>query len=253
MVKIQQKWFAVTSVVVVVIAVLVNSFWLLITSLLDEEQKYSILPFVLAVIVTVVIANGVIAIMQGFDVSPFDFLPERSLKESLRHQDPLRFMMTTSQDVHLLASQSQTAKNQKQYDWVLVFAEAWVRQSPRDAKAYVLLGEALNKLGRHHEAIAVGKKLSDIEPSKFEGFLIIGDGYSGLGDWEQAGNWYEKSFQRVTSPFKPFVLVDLVRTYEKLGLIRDAIHTLEELIPLVDSVSRSYYEDQLEYFLYLNA
>jgi tetratricopeptide (TPR) repeat protein len=242
-----RTWFVAILVVVVVTALILGGSLQVILSLLNEEQRQSILPFALAIGVTVLIANGIIAVMQWFQMSPLDFLPERTLKDRLRKQDRARFSLTKSKDVKLLSEQAKAAKNQDQYDWVSVFAESWIQLKPSEADAYELLGEALIKLNKNQDAITIGEKLTTIEPLNFRGFGLLGDAYLELGEREQSRVNYERASQLVPSSHRQFILIDLAKVYGLLGHADEAVKTLEELIPLLDGHSREYYQKQLDH------
>jgi tetratricopeptide (TPR) repeat protein len=68
-----------------------------------------------------------------------------------------------------------------------------------------------------------------------------------LGERENARKWLEIALGFVTPQFRQFVLSELGATYEKLGLIDEAISTLEEVVPLSDKYLRPGYEERLEH------
>lgn len=249
-----RKWATVIFVVVIVTALILGSSFQIILGLLPSNQQESALPYIIATGITVILANGIIAIMGWFGVSPLDFLPERTLKDTLRKRDPHRFTLTKSKDAAFLEEQAKAAKNQKQYEWVQLYCEAWIAQKPSDGDAYDMLGEALLELNQPSEAIEIGRKLIKLEPINYEGYSILGDAYSQLGDREQARKWYESALEVAPPTFRPYVLGDLARTYEALGLVNEAIQALEELMPTLDSeFQKKYHGDNLRHLQAIQA
>ncbi len=243
-----RRWAIVVFVVVIVIALILGGSLQVILSLLPPAQQQGLFPFIVAVGVTVIVANGIIAIMQWFGTSPLDFLPERTLKDRLRKQDPIRFKLAKNKDSGLLAEQAKAAKNLGQYDWMFLFAEAWIQQEPNEGRAYEMLGEALIELNRPQEAIVIGEKLTKLEPLNHEGFSILGEAYGKLGEREQSRIWHERALQVVTPDFREFVLMDLIKTYEAMGLVDKGIEAAEELLPLLeDSFQKQFYNDKLHH------
>jgi tetratricopeptide (TPR) repeat protein len=77
------------------------------------------------------------------------------------------------------------------------------------------------------------------------GYQIAEQGYLLLGEWEKAQQLLETALRYVTPNFRQYVLSDLVEAYERLGLVDEAVRTLEELIPLLSPDRRAYHEERL--------
>jgi tetratricopeptide (TPR) repeat protein len=242
-----RRWAVVVFVFVVIIALLLAGSLQVMSALLPEEQQQGVLPYVAATGLAGLVASTIISVMQWVGISPLDFLPERSLKDTLRKQDPARFSLTKNRDSKLISEQAKAAKNQNQYDWVYVFSEAWVQSKPVEADAYEMLGEALIKLNRPQEAIAIGEKLIKLEPLNYTGFSILGDAYNELGERDEACSNYERALELVPPSYREFVLRDLAKTYKLLGHADKALKALEELVPLLELNSRDYYQEQLDH------
>jgi hypothetical protein len=82
-----KRWIVIVFVLIVGIAITLGSIAQIVLSLLPEDQTEGLLPFALATLVTALIGNLIVAMMQWFGKSPLDFLPEKTLKE----KDPKRF------------------------------------------------------------------------------------------------------------------------------------------------------------------
>ena len=64
---------------------------------------------------------------------------------------------------------------------------------------------------------------------------------------EKARHWHECALQVVTPDYRQFVLIDLVKSYEALGLVNEAVEALEKLLPLMNIQSRDYYQNKLDH------
>lgn len=242
-----RRWFVVIFTVVIVIALLLGGSFQIIVTLLPQAQQETLLPYVGAVGFTVFAANVIILIMSWFQISPLDFLPERTLKDQLRLKEPARFSLSKSADADMLAEQTKAAKNQDQYEWVYVFAEAWIQQKPYDAYAYEMLAEALIKLDELHQAVTVAEKLTKLEPLNHHGYSLLGDAYNALGERDTARHNYERALELAPENYRRFVLIDLAKMYEALGLADKALTVLDELVPMQeDTHSKNYYEEKRE-------
>jgi len=245
-----RKWFVSITIIVVVAALFLGGSYLIIVQLLPDIERQNFAQITLSVSLAVLLANGVVAIMQWLGVSPLDLLPERSLKESLKKQNRNLFILSFSKNPSLLSAQTKAAKEEKKYDWMYLFSDAWVRCQPLEPNAYEMLGEALLEIGFTDDAINAGHKLIELEPLNYEGFSIVGEAYSKQSNWQQARQYYEKALEVVSPSRKQFILSDILKIYDKLGLVEECLIVLDELMPLHDHVFQTnYYGEKREHFM----
>lgn len=243
-----RKWGVIVFAVVIMVALFLAAILQIIFAFLPKDQQESFVPYIIATGITGVLANGIVAIMQWFGVSPLDLLPERTLLETLRRQDRDRFNLSKSKNPESLAAQVRAAKDQKQYDWVYLFAKAWIVQRPTEGRAYEFLGEASIELNLLSDAFEAGNKLLELQPLNHTGYTILGDTCSKSGNYQEARIWHEKALTVVSPAFRQFVLFDLIKIYESLGLVKESISAIEEALPMLsDSFQLNYYNDKLNH------
>jgi tetratricopeptide (TPR) repeat protein len=139
----------------------------------------------------------------------------------------------------MLSKETDKARKLHEYDWMELFAAAWVKAEPGNERAYEDLGTALIRSKQPQRAIEVGEKLINLSRMNYTGYQIVGRAYNLLGDWVEASKWLEDALHYVPRDFKQFVLIDLLESYEKLEMVDEALGILTELIPLSDKYSRS--------------
>jgi len=217
-----RRWIVIIFVLVVVVAAILGGTLQILQSALPELQQQGVFPFVVATGVTAVIANIVIAVMQWFGRSPLDFLPEKTLRE----RDPKRFRLSKSKDLVLLSEQTKLAGKLKEFEWMAVFAEAWVGVQPGEVRAYEDLGEALLELNRLEQAKEVGKQLIGLRKMNHRGYSIVGKASMLQGDTYEAVKSFEEAVKYVEPEFLSYIAHDLAEAYEAVGRIDDAIATM---------------------------
>lgn len=225
-----QKWAIVILIIVAVVLIVFGGAVQLALTLLPQNTQNNYLSYIVGFGITYLIVNGAVTAMQWFGKSPLDFLPEKTLRE----KDPQRFQLTKSRDVDVLLNKAREAKENKEHDWAIAFAEALVQLKPTETRGYRIIGEAHLKMHRPHEAIKYGEELVRMQPLDHNGYQLLGDAYTELMQPHQARKWYEKALERVTPDFRQFVLSDLARTYETLGMAKEAAEAYEEYLALAD-------------------
>ena len=217
-----RRWAVIIFVLVVIVAAILGGTFQVLQAAIPELQQQGALPFVVATGITAVIANIVIAVMQWFGRSPLDFLPEKTLRE----RDPERFRLSRSKDPVVLSEQTKLASKLEEYEWMAVFAEAWVAVQPGEVRAYEDLGKALIKLNRLEQAKEVGKRLIELRKINFRGYSIVGEVSMIQGNLTEAVKNFEEAVKYVEPNFLSYVAHDLAEAYEAVGRIDDAIVTM---------------------------
>lgn len=217
-----RRWIIIIFVLVVIVAAILGGTLQVLQAAVPGLQQQSVLPFVVATGITAVIANIIIAVMQWFGRSPLDFLPEKTLRE----RDPKRFRLSKSKDPAVLSQHSDQAEKLKEYEWVAVFAEAWVKVQPGEVRAYEDLGKALIQLNRLEEAVEVGKRLIALRKMNHRGYAIVGEASMLLGAIDEAIKHFEEAVKYVEPQFVSYIANDLAEAYEAVGRIDDAIEAM---------------------------
>jgi tetratricopeptide (TPR) repeat protein len=206
-------------VLVIIVAAILGGTLQVLQATVPDFQQQGVLPFIIATGITAVIANIIIAVMQWFGKSPLDFLPEKTLSQ----KDPKRFRLSKSGDPKILSEQSALAKKLDDYEWMAVFAEAWVEIQPGEVRAYEDLGTALIRLNRLEQAIGVGKRLIALRKMNHSGYSTVGEASMLLGDTAEAVKNFEEAVKYVQPEFLSYVAHDLAEAYAAVGRIDDAI------------------------------
>jgi len=247
-----RRWVVTIFILVIVIALVLGGITTFVQFLFPEGQQVGFAAFVIGTTITGGIASLIVTIMGWFGISPLDWLPERTLEETLRKRDPARFRLARSVDPTLLAEQTKSAKNMGQSDWVVVFAKAWLKLRPHEQRGYELLGDAFVKLDRYDEALEIGTRLTKLAPLEHSGFELQGHAHKAKGQLPEARESYERALKLARPEYKEYVLSNLTEIYEKLGLLDEAIKSLETLLDSLgndpaDSFSKDYHSKNLEH------
>ena len=243
-----QRWLVITSILTLVMLLLIGGVYTSVIGLLPDGQQQGLVPLSATVAITVVCANLIVIVMQLFGISPADFLPNLTLEERLRKENYNRYELSKSNDPKFLSEQSKAAKNNKEYDWMELYAKAWLRAEPSNDRAYEYLCHALLESGQYLDAIDQSDKLLSVSNINFYAFQYKGEALKKLGDWQNAKLNLEKALIYVSPNHRYPVLVDLIETYERLGLIDLGISALEEIIYSADATVKPIYEDKLIHF-----
>lgn len=214
-----RRWAIIIFVLVIIIAAILGGTLQVLQSSIPELQQQGALPFVVATGITAVIANIIIAVMQWFGRSPLDFLPEKTLQE----RDPKRYRLSKSKDPMVLSEQTKLANKLEEYEWMAIFAEAWVNVQPGEVRAYEDLGKALLKLNRLEQAKELGNRLIELRKMNHRGYSIVGEACMLLGETTEAVRNFEEAVKYVDPEFLSYVANDLGEAYEAMGRIDDAI------------------------------
>jgi tetratricopeptide (TPR) repeat protein len=215
-----RRWIGIIFILVLIVALILGGTLQVLQAAIPSLQQQSpLLPFIVATGLTGVIANIVIAVMQWFGKSPLDFLPEKTLAQ----KDPERHRLSKSTDPQVLKKQTDLSDKLEDYEWMAVFAEAWVKLQPGEVRAYEELGKALIKLNRLDQAIELGKRLIALRKMNHRGYSIIGEASMLLGDTTDAIKHFEEAIKYVEPQFVSYIANDLAEAYEAVGRIDDAI------------------------------
>lgn len=225
-----RRWTIVLLIVVAVILVIFGGAVQLISTFLPQETQESYVVYILGFGITYALVNGIVTAMQWFGKSPLDFLPEKTLRE----KDPQRFRLTKTTDVDFLYKKARDAEDSKEYEWAIAFAEVIVRLKPSETRAFRIIGESLLKMHRPNEALKYGEILVDKQPLSHDGYQLLGDAYFELSDLQEACKYYEMALERATPSFRQFILSDLSKTYEVLGMPQKAADAYQQYLELSD-------------------
>ena len=235
-----RRWAIVIFVVVIVIALTLGASLQLFLSLQPQADQNTILPFVLATGLTVIIANAVIAIMQWFGKSPLDFLPEKTLRE----KDPQRYKLSRSKDPAVLREQTDQSMKLNEYDWAALFAEAWVNLKPGESRAYREFGKALIELNEIERAKDIGTRLIKLQKLNYEGYYLLGKAYSELAEWDEARRYFEQALLYAPDSFQMFILTELAEVFEATGDVEEAIRRWSTAEALQDVPAQKLYMNE---------
>lgn len=237
-----RRWAIVSLIVVAVIIVIFGGAVQLITTLLPQDTQANYLVYLVGFGITYAIVNGLVTVLQLFGKSPWDFLPEKSLRQS----DPQRYKLTKHGDFEFLYKKAREAEDNKEYEWAIAFAEAAVLVKPSDHRAYRLLGDALLEMNRPAETLKYGKLLVEKFPLGHEGYQLLGNAYRAMGDLASARTALEQALERVIPLFKQFVLLDLAEVYEALALPQEAAETYRLYLNELTDPPKKYHVEKLE-------
>lgn len=241
-----RRWLVTTTVFTIVMALLLGGSYLAAVQLLPDNEQQNVAQVTLAVSLAVVVANVVVAVMQLFGVSPGDLLPPQTLEERLKKQNSNRYLTSKSTDSKFLHEQAKAAKNNKEYDWMYLFAKAWMTLKPMEPDALEVLSDAYFRLEMYEQSITIAEKLIDREKLNHRGFSVLGKAYFELGDLENAQKHMEEALILSDTTQRQFSLTDLIEVYEAQASIEKAIKYIEELLPLLDSdFQRDFYNQKL--------
>lgn len=172
-------------------------------------------------------------------------LLKTALARKLRSKDNNRFKILFSDEITTLKEEVKKARQLKEYDWMELFARAWIQIDPKNQDAYEDLGTALIRARQPKKAIPVGEKLIELNKLNYDGYSILGRAFALLGEYDRAREWQEIALKYSPPTFRQYVMSDLVEIYVSLGLLDEAIETLEEFIPIVDLFQKTHYEEKL--------
>lgn len=244
-----QRWLVTTTVFTIVMALLLGGSYLAAVQLLPDNDQQNVAQVTLAVSLAVVAANVIVAVMQLFGISPADLLPPQTLEERLKKENSNRYLTSKSTDSKFLYEQAKAAKNNKEYNWMYLFANAWVKLKPHEPDALELLSDAYFELELYEEAINFAYRLIEREKLNYRGYSNLGKAYFQVGDLENARRYMEEALSLSDATQRQFSLIDLIRVYEAQGDVEKAIATVEEVMPLLDSeFQRDFYGQKLDRF-----
>lgn len=246
-----RRWIIFVFILVVVVGLIMGGALQFAQLFVAEDRQLGIVSWLAAIGITAVAANVIVVVMGWFGISPLDFLPPRTLEQTLRKQDKSRYSLLKSRNSPLLESQTKAAYNAKEWDWTVAFARAALRERPQDERILEYLGAALVEMHKSEEAIAVARRLLEVAPLESRGYAILGDAFTQLGDRNEARRSYERGLALAPATLRLHFLMDLASTYESLGLAVEAAQALEEVIRLMEADSQTgwntmFYRERLE-------
>jgi len=223
-----RRWAIVLLVVIAAVLIIFGGAATILIELLPEETQNNYIVYILSFVITYAIANGIVTFMQWIGKSPFDFLPNKTLKE----KDPQRFKLTTMQDAKFLYEKAKEAEKNKEYDWAIAFAEALIRLKPSETRGYEVIGDSLLNLHRPSEALKYGEQLIAIQPLEYDGYWLLGKVYIELVNPQEARKYLEDALKYSDDNMRQHILGDLIEAYKMLGLAKEAAEAYEEHVQL---------------------